>query len=80
MSFYKSKRTNNGNNDFVQTIFANEVEKKTNPIKKYYGLIKVGEKLYIDEYEGKFRSEALAVFNETARLMGGTLDTFSVKK
>jgi hypothetical protein len=51
-----------------------------NKLTKYYGLIKVGDKLFHTEYAAKFRSEALAILTEDARIMGGTLDTFGVYK
>jgi hypothetical protein len=51
-----------------------------NPIKKFYGVIKVGDKLLLTEYESKFRSEVVAIFNEEARLLGGKLDVIGVYK
>jgi hypothetical protein len=44
------------------------------PMKKWYGIIKVGDKSFITEYESKFRSEVEALFQEESRLMGGTLE------
>lgn len=51
-----------------------------NKLTKYYGVIKVGDKLYHTTYNAKFRSEAFAILTEDARLMGGTLDTIGVYK
>jgi hypothetical protein len=51
-----------------------------NKLTKYYGLIKVGDKLFHTEYAAKFRSEAKAILEEDARVMGGVLDTFGVYK
>jgi hypothetical protein len=50
------------------------------PMKKWYGVIKVGDKNFITEYESKFRSEVTALFQEEARLSGGTLTTVGVFK
>jgi hypothetical protein len=65
-----------------QTIFSNTYEAPFNPQKltKFYGIIEVGSKSYVSEYEGRFRSEAKAALEEDARMMGGTLTTFSVYK
>jgi hypothetical protein len=54
MTFYKKKKQD----QMVQTVFANEVEKKFNKWKKYYGIIKIGNQSFVEVYEGKFRSEA----------------------
>jgi hypothetical protein len=51
-----------------------------NPLKRWYGIIKVGDKSFITEYESKFRSEVTAIFTEEARLAGGQLTTISVYK
>jgi hypothetical protein len=51
-----------------------------NPIKKFYGVIKVGEKLFLTEHESKFRSETKAIFEEEARLMSGKLEVIGVYK
>jgi len=65
---YKKK-----NDAMTQTVFSNTAEVKFNPVKKYYGIVLVDgkEKLYL--HEGKFRSEAVAVLDEEARLDGGKL-------
>jgi hypothetical protein len=55
-------------------------EASFNPIKRFYGIIKVGEKSFITEYESKFRSEVVAVFEEEARLASGQLTTIGVFK
>jgi hypothetical protein len=51
-----------------------------NPFKKWYGIIKVGDKSYVTEYESKFRSEVQAVFEEECRLSGGKLEVIGVYK
>lgn len=51
-----------------------------NPWKKYFSVIQIGDKSYLAEYTAKFRSEAVAVFNEEARLSGGHVTTVGVFK
>jgi hypothetical protein len=51
-----------------------------NPWNNYYSVIKIGDKSYLTEYESKFRSEAVAVFQEEARLSGGFVETVGVYK
>lgn len=51
-----------------------------NPWKKYYSVIKIGDTSYLTEYESKFRSEAVAVFHEEARLAGGYVENIGVFK
>ena len=55
-------------------------EKKFNPIKRYYGVIKQGERSLITEYETKLRSDAKNVFENEAKLIGGTLEYIGVFK
>ena len=57
-----------------------EHDAQFNPIKKFYGIINVGDKLFLTEYESKFRSETKAIFEEEARIMGGKLDVIGVYK
>jgi hypothetical protein len=66
----------------TQTVFSNTFEApfNANKLTKYYGIVKVGEKSFIAEYEAKFRSEAIAVLEEEARLSGGKLETLGVYK
>lgn len=45
-----------------------------NKLIKYYATIKVGEKSFLTEYEAKQRSEAVAIFNEEARIAGGRVE------
>jgi hypothetical protein len=52
----------------------------SNKLTKYYGLIKVGDKLFHTEYQAKFRSEAKSILEEDARMMGGVLDYFGTYK
>jgi hypothetical protein len=76
MAFYKQKKKD----QMIQTVFSNQAEKRFIPQKKYYALIKIGEHLFYEEYEGKFRSEAKEYFEEFSRLNQGKVDTFSVLK
>lgn len=77
MAFYRKQKKQDA---FVQTVFSNEVEKRFNPYKKFYALIKIGENLFYEEYEGKFRSEAKTILEEEALMNGGKVDTFGVLK
>jgi hypothetical protein len=58
-------------NDFKQTVFSNTAEKVFVQVKKFYAVILVDgvEKLY--RYDCKFRVEAIAMFDEYARLDHG---------
>lgn len=53
---------------------------KFNPLKRWYGVITVGDKNFITEYESKFRSEVTALFEEEARLANGQLTAVGVFK
>ena len=64
----------------IQTIFSNVSEKKFNPVKKYYGIVLVDGKEKLYRYDAKFRSEAVAVLEEEARLDHGTLLSVGVLK
>lgn len=55
-------------------------EAKFNPLKRWYGVITVGDKNFITEYESKFRSEVIALFEEEARLAKGQLTAVGVYK
>lgn len=57
-----------------------EVSFNPNKLTHYYGIIKVGDTNYITEYDGKFRSEAEAIFIEESHLSGGTLTTIGTFK
>jgi hypothetical protein len=77
MAFYKQKKKQD---EFKQTVFSNQAEKRFVQQKKFYALIKINDGLFFEEYPCKFRSEANEYFNEVARLNGGKVDTFSVLK
>lgn len=65
----------------TQIIFRNvPSERKVNPFKKYYAIIETEgtDKLYF--FEGKFRSEATAYFEEEARLDHGKFKSMGVLK
>jgi hypothetical protein len=55
-------------------------ESNFNPVKRYYAVIKQGDKSFFSEYEGKYRSEAEAIFTEESRLMGGKVEVIGVLK
>ena len=65
----------------TQIVWKNTThEAEFSPVKKYYGIIEVGDKSFITEYESKFRSEVMAIFNEEARLASGKLTHIGVYK
>lgn len=76
------KRQQGSNPLGSQTIFSNVYDAPFNPQKttKYYAVIKQGDNSFITEYEARFRSEAVVVFNEEARLSGGHVEVVSVYK
>jgi hypothetical protein len=75
------KKTFRKQQEESQKVWKNvPMEAKFNPIKNWYGIIKVGEKSFITEYQSKFRSEVQAIFEEESRLMGGQLTTMGVFK
>ncbi|MBL4951107.1 hypothetical protein JK635_02480 [Neobacillus sp. YIM B02564] len=65
-----------------QTIFSNiyEAPFNSNKLTKYFALIRVGEKSFLTEYECRFRSEAVSIFNEKARLDNGYVEYIGVFK
>jgi hypothetical protein len=64
-----------------RTVFSNTHEPKVNLEKKWYGVIDyVDAPSRIATYTTKQRSEAVAIFEEEARLSGGTLCTVGVFK
>ena len=80
MSFYK-KKTNNSFRKEDQLVWKNTThEVAFNPTKNYYAVIKIKDKSYLTEYVSKFRSEAVAIFNEEARISGGFVETVGVFK
>lgn len=75
------KKTFRKQQEETQIIWKNiPHEASFNPVKKWYGIIKIGDKSFVTEYESKFRSEVTAVFEEEARLSGGQLTTIGVFK
>lgn len=66
-----------------RTVFDNRVEPKRDHNKKFYGVIDFKDNKQpsvIVDYVCAFRSEAVAIFSEEARLMGGKLGVVSVFK
>jgi hypothetical protein len=51
-----------------------------NPFRNYFAVVKIGDKSYLTEYTAKFRSEAVAVFEEECRLSGGYVESIGVFK
>lgn len=75
------KKQFNKRKEETQILWRNTThESEFSPMKKWYGVIKVGDKNFVAEYESKFRSEAVAIFDEEARLSGGSLTTVGVYK
>lgn len=77
------KKTFRKQQDESQIIWKNvEHDAGFNPNKltKYYGVVKVGDKSFITEYEARFRSEAKTILEEDARMVGGKLDFFGIYK
>jgi hypothetical protein len=65
-----------------QTVFSKTYDAPFNPNKliKFYAVIKQGDKSFVTEYAAKQRSEAVAIFNEEARLFGGQVEVIGVFK
>lgn len=61
-----------------QTVFSNVHEGVFNPVRKFYGLIDVGDKTFISHYDTKFRSHATDVFNQEAKELNGELSYVGV--
>lgn len=82
---FKKKRSNTSvtfNKD-GRTVFDNRVEPKRDFMKKFYGVIDFKDNKQpsvIVDYTCKFRSEAVAIFEEESRILGGTLGVVSVYK
>jgi hypothetical protein len=57
-----------------RTIFSNTVENTFNPVKKFAAFVVVDGDTKIFTYEGKFRSEVTAYFEEEARLNQAEFD------
>jgi uncharacterized protein (UPF0297 family) len=76
MKQYKSKKREESQIEWKNTSH----DPQFNPVNRFYGVIKVGDKNYITEYESKFRSEVTAIFEEEARLSNGVLTTVGVFK
>jgi hypothetical protein len=80
MTFYKQKKTNTFKKE-EQIVWRNTShEKEFNPLRLWYGIISIGNKNFIVEYESKFRSECEAIFQEEARLAKGQLTYLGVYK
>jgi flavodoxin len=75
---YQKKQTE----AWKQTVFSNTFDAPFNPNKliKFYAVIKQGDKSFVTEYAAKQRSEAVAIFNEEARLFGGQVEVIGVFK
>jgi hypothetical protein len=67
---------------WVRTVFNNfhEPAFQPNKLTKYYAVIKVKDSSYLTEYSARFRSEAVAVFEEESRLSGGQVEVIGVYK
>jgi hypothetical protein len=80
MSFYKQKKTNTfKKEEQIQWKNASH-EAEFSPLKLWYGIIDIGNKSFVVEYESKFRSEVEAIFAEEARLAKGHLTYLGVYK
>jgi hypothetical protein len=66
MAYFNKKKDH-----LKQTVFSNVHESNPNPVKTYYAFLEIGGKNHYAEYVGKFRVEALADFQEQARLHNG---------
>lgn len=67
MAYYAKKKKES----MIRTVFNNLHEGTTNPIKTYYTFYELNGKQVYDEYQGKFRSEAIAFFESEANSFGG---------
>lgn len=59
------------NDAMVQTVFSKVAEKRFVQERDFYAVVLVDGKELLYKYNGKFRSEATAHFEEEARLDGG---------
>jgi hypothetical protein len=57
-----------------RTVFSNTHESSFNPVKKFAAFVEVDGDTKIFTYEGKFRSEVAAYFEEEARLNQAKFD------
>lgn len=75
---YTKRSNNTGFNSFgAKKEFRNvPQEKKFNPYKNFYTTFTNSEGSYLVTYYGKFRSEAVAYFEELARLDKAKLDKY----
>ena len=74
---YKKQGSTGFNSFGARKEFKNiPVGKVFNPTKKWFGTIQTSNGSWLVQYEGKFRSEAVAIFQEEARLVGGKLDKY----
>lgn len=75
------KRFKRSNIPFKQTVFANEVEKRPILEKEWYGVIEMPNgKSRLYTYTCVQRSEAVAYFEEEARLNNGVLTVVNAFK
>jgi hypothetical protein len=80
MAFYRQKKTSTFKKE-DQIKWKNTTHEATfDPFQKYFAVIKINNKSYLTEYISQFRSEAVAIFNEEARLYGGIVETVGVFK
>lgn len=81
MVFNKNQQKQNTFKKEDQLVWENTPhEANFNPWKNYYAIIKIGDKSYITEYMAKFRSEAVAIFEEESRICGGKVEVIEVYK
>ncbi|TCJ01054.1 hypothetical protein [Cytobacillus praedii] len=65
-----------GKKEMVRTVFNNVHEANINPVKRFYGTISTSNGSLLVTHESISRSEAVAIFEEEARLSGGRLDKY----
>jgi hypothetical protein len=73
---FKNNKRKSYNNGMVRTVFDNKVDKTFSPMKKWYGTISTSNDSFLVQYESISRSEAVRVFQEEAKAIGGTLDKY----
>lgn len=71
------KKSNNFNPFGTKKVFKNVgVEGKFDPIKTWFGTIQTENGSFLTTYQTHTRSEAVSIFEQEAKVMGGKLDTF----
>ena len=68
---YQNFKSQSQFNDNNRTVINNYHEAEPYHIRKYGAIININGKDVLEEYEGKFRSEAIEHFKEVARLNQG---------